>query len=61
MTKYTDKDAAKDTDSSTSKVNEAWHDARDHASEVERNVSKTSHKVNDSSFGSILKDFFWGK
>lgn len=31
MDKYTKEDAAKDTGTSTSKVSEAWHDARDHA------------------------------
>ncbi len=29
MTDYTKKDAAKDTESSTSKTSEAWHTARD--------------------------------
>lgn len=31
MSKYGETDAAKDTDASTSKVSEAWHDAREHA------------------------------
>ena len=31
VSKYTKKDAAKDTQSSTSDVSRAWHDARNHA------------------------------
>jgi len=31
--KYDKTDAARDTDSSTSQVSHAWHDARDHAAE----------------------------
>ena len=30
---YDKTDAGKDTDTSTSKVSQAWHDARDHAAE----------------------------
>ena len=38
--KYTEKDAAKDTNSSVKDVKEAWHTARDDAEEPERTVSK---------------------
>jgi len=65
VTQYTEKDAAKDTGDSVPKVKETYHKARDDAAGsgelIERNVSKTSHKVDDSSFGSILRGFFWGK
>ena len=33
MGKYTEKDAAKDTDSSVKEVKESWHQARDDAAE----------------------------
>jgi len=42
MSKYDEKDAAEDTDSSSSQVSEAWHQARDDdESLVERIVTKT--------------------
>ncbi len=61
MSKYIESDAAKDTDSSQKEVSKSWHDARDDVSERERNASKTSDKTSDSSLGSVLSKFFWGK
>lgn len=44
---YNKEDAAKDTNTSTSKVSEAWHGARDDAAKSgdlnERNVSDSPH------------------
>ncbi len=46
--KYTEEDAAKDTDSSKQEVQEAWHDAREKAQEAgelpEREESKEKEK-----------------
>jgi hypothetical protein len=46
MTGYDKEDAAKDTDTSTSKVSEAWHDARDDAQKAgelsEREANKSA-------------------
>ncbi len=65
MSKWNEADTARETGDSVPKVHEAFHDARESAAKsgdlIERNVNKTSHKVDDSSFGSILKGFFWGK
>jgi hypothetical protein len=38
--KYTKKDAAKDTDSSSKKVSHAWHDAREDAQQSDHPVDK---------------------
>lgn len=46
---YDKSDAARDTDSSSSKVSEAWHDARDDAAEEGGwGVPKDRHGSNDS-------------
>ncbi len=46
---YDKADAAKDTDTSTSKVSEAWHDARDDAAkEGGHGVPENRHGSDDS-------------
>jgi hypothetical protein len=45
--KYTENDAAKDTDSSTSKVAEAWHSARDDSGAREGKDSEHFEKAAD--------------
>lgn len=46
---YDKTDAARDTDTSTSKVSEAWHDARDDAArEGGHSVPSNRHGSNDS-------------
>jgi hypothetical protein len=46
---YDKSDAARDTDSSTGKVSEAWHDARDDAArEGGHGVPKDRHGSDDS-------------
>lgn len=58
MSRYTVKDAANDTGSSSKSASRAWHDARDDAASSgsldERNANKTS----DSENGSILNGIF---
>lgn len=65
MSKWNEADTAKETGDSVSQAREAFHDARESAASsgdlIERNVNKTSHKVDDSSVGSILRGIFWGK
>lgn len=44
MSGYDKKDAAKDTDTSTSKVSEAWHDARDDAQKADQLPEREANK-----------------
>ncbi|MBP8689472.1 hypothetical protein KBH77_03935 [Patescibacteria group bacterium] len=54
MSKYDVDDAARDTDSSSSKTSEAWHDARDDAERSGDLPERGWNKLDDSP----IKDFF---
>lgn len=49
MTRYTEKDAAKDTGVSIKEVNETWHQARDDARESKEIPSKPDNEGKSSS------------
>ena len=56
--KYSEKDAAKDTDSSPKEVSEAWHGARDDAAATGDLESRNENKVSDSREGKELYGVF---
>lgn len=56
MSKYTEKNAARDTKSSVKEVNKAWHQAREDASSSGELNERNENKVKDSSEGSSLFD-----
>lgn len=55
MSKYSEKDAAKDTNSSRKETSRAWHEARDDASKDGKLEERNRNKTSDSSF---ISDFF---
>ncbi len=55
---YNKKDAAKDTNSSTKKVSEAWHQARNDVASLGDLEERNDNKTNDSENGPIIRDIF---
>lgn len=58
---YDEKDAAKDTGSSTSEVSRTWHQARDDAASSGHLSERNKPKVSDSPEGRSIWDFFKSK
>jgi hypothetical protein len=56
--KYSKKDAAQDTGSSTKEVSRAWHAARDDAAGSGHLPERNENKTSDSREGGILSSFF---
>ena len=56
--KYTESDAAKDTDSTSKEVAETWHGARDDATASGDLPERSTNKVSDSEDGPELLDAF---
>ena len=56
--KYSESDAAKDTNSSSKEVSEAWHSARDDAAGSGHLPERNENKVSDSENGPILAKIF---
>ena len=65
MSRYSEKDAAKDTGSSSKSVSRAWHDARDDAAGSghlsERNENKTSDSENGGALNALFSLLGFGK
>ena len=55
---YDKQDAAPDTDTSGSKVSQAWHDARDDAAAANELEERNENKVSDSEHGPELYEIF---
>jgi hypothetical protein len=58
MSKYSQKQAARDTNSNAREARRAWHDARDHAAGSGHLRERNHNKTQDSSEGAWLGKFF---
>ena len=58
MSRYNEKDAARDTESKVGEVRRAWHGARDDAAGSGHLNERNDRKWSDSDTGSILGKFF---
>jgi hypothetical protein len=58
MAKYSENDAAKDTDASSREASKAWHQARDDAASSGELEERNENKVSDSETGKELYGIF---